>query len=117
MPSESYIFTTRVDPVSPPQGLPPKQCRWEVWWRRRVPPPGPQRLFHAPFIAIVGKPTLSTIGSWGQKKRGRAVLPLDTMSWMVEAWDLIVLDPVHCSLYGRVEISLSLAKNMIRIFL
>lgn len=24
-----------------------------IWWRRRVPPPGPQRLLHAPFIVIV----------------------------------------------------------------
>jgi len=27
------------------------------WWRRRVPPPGPKRLCHAAFIAIVGFPT------------------------------------------------------------
>ena len=24
----------------------------EIWWRRRVPPPGPQRLCHRTFIAI-----------------------------------------------------------------
>src|SRR4051812_9167234 len=29
----------------------------ERWWRRRVPPPGPLRLFHEAFIAIVGFPT------------------------------------------------------------
>ena len=29
----------------------------DLWWRRRVPPPGPQCLFHRPFIAIVGFPT------------------------------------------------------------
>ena len=63
------------------------------WWRRRVPPPGPQRLFHAPFIAIVGKPTLPTIGSCGQKKRGRAALPLYTTSWMERARGLIVPGP------------------------
>jgi len=33
MPSENYIFTTHVDPVSPPSK--------KRWWRRRVPPPGP----------------------------------------------------------------------------
>ena len=27
------------------------------WWRRRALPPGPQRLFHEPFITIVGKLT------------------------------------------------------------
>jgi hypothetical protein len=27
------------------------------WWRRRALPPGPQRLFHTPFIAIVSKLT------------------------------------------------------------
>jgi len=23
-----------------------------LWWRRRVPPPGPMGLFHSPFITI-----------------------------------------------------------------
>ena len=32
------------------------------WWRRRVLPPGPQRLFHKPCIAIVGCPTPEDIG-------------------------------------------------------
>jgi len=26
-----------------------------IWWRRRVLPPGPLRLFHKAFIAIVGR--------------------------------------------------------------
>ena len=28
------------------------QARPELWWRRRVPPPGPMGLFRWPFIAI-----------------------------------------------------------------
>ena len=32
------------------------------WWRRRALPPGPQRLFHAPFIAIVSKLTTTYLG-------------------------------------------------------
>ena len=51
MPSERYIFTARVEPVSPPcLALLPR------WWRRRALPPGPLRLFHAPFIAIASEP-------------------------------------------------------------
>src|SRR5208282_274011 len=51
MPSEKWVFTTRVEPVSPPRPGQPGN-----WWRRRALPPGPQRLFHAPFIAVAGKP-------------------------------------------------------------
>ena len=51
MPSKRWVFTARVEPISPPH--PGHQGNW---WRRRVPPPGPQRLFHAPFITIAGKP-------------------------------------------------------------
>ena len=45
-------FTTRVDPGSPPW-LPPRPasvpCRGgRNWWRRRVLPPGPLRLFRKP---------------------------------------------------------------------
>src|ERR1700722_8778442 len=32
---------------------PGPRTAWEEWWRRRVPPPGPQRLFRKAFIAIV----------------------------------------------------------------
>jgi hypothetical protein len=64
MPGESVAFTTRVEPVSPPGAA--AGIRFVAigiakdggkWWRRRVPPPGPQRLFRKPFIAIVGRPT------------------------------------------------------------
>ena len=57
MPGESRVFTTHVDPVSPPWIHPVGR----EWWRRRVLPPGPQRLFHTSFIAIVGVPTSGTI--------------------------------------------------------
>ena len=57
MPGESRVFTTHVDPVSPPWIHPAGR----EWWRRRVLPPGPQRLFHTSFIAIVGVPTSGTI--------------------------------------------------------
>ncbi|CDX59431.1 hypothetical protein MPL3365_30631 [Mesorhizobium plurifarium] len=33
------------------------------WWRRRVPPPGPNGLFHRLFIAIVGQADETNIGS------------------------------------------------------
>ncbi len=43
-PNASQAFTTYVDPGSPPR------FRWLApegnWWRRRVLPPGPFRLFH-----------------------------------------------------------------------
>jgi hypothetical protein len=41
MPGENHAFITRVDPISPP----PMDVRSREWWRRRVPPPGPLRLF------------------------------------------------------------------------
>jgi hypothetical protein len=53
MPSKSVPFTTRVEPVSPPSAA----DKAGDWWRRRVPPPGPQRLFRAVFIAIVTEVT------------------------------------------------------------
>ena len=55
MPGKNSVFITRVDPISPPNQMPESRISW---WRRRVPPPGPQRLFHKAFIAIVGKPTI-----------------------------------------------------------
>ena len=39
-----------VDPISPPK---------KIWWRRRVPPPGPQLLFQITFITIAYKGTTS----------------------------------------------------------
>jgi hypothetical protein len=38
------------------------------WWRRRVLPPGPQRLFRKPFIAIVGLADLVDIGGAPRKR-------------------------------------------------
>ncbi len=57
MPSEDYIFNARVDPDSPPTEAAQtrkKPCLG-LWWRRRVLPPGPLRLLHKAFIAIVVK--------------------------------------------------------------
>jgi len=58
MPGKNLAFTTRVDPVSPPSGGPLAANigrAAENWWRRRVLPPGPLRLFRKAFIAIVGR--------------------------------------------------------------
>ncbi len=93
MPSESIAFTTRVEPVSPPWSRrlpdspylapPPLAGEGRVeaggnWWRRRVPPPGPQRLFRKPFIAIVGCPTEEDIGCRRGKgnRRGAHIAPI-----------------------------------------
>ena len=60
MPSKSQVFTTHVDPSSPPKKFATAEknihnpsLNRHNWWRRRVLPPGPQRLFHKTFIAIV----------------------------------------------------------------
>ena len=66
MPGKKCVFTARVEPVSPPCAPRPG----EEWWRRRVLPPGPQRLFHAPFIAIAGKPAAGDIGSRAAERKG-----------------------------------------------
>ena len=58
MPGKRRVFTTRVEPVSPPYAPKPR----DRWWRRRALPPGPQRLFHAPFITIVSKLTGHDLG-------------------------------------------------------
>ncbi len=52
MPGEGLPFTTRVEPGSPPQSP-----EGQEWWRRRVLPPGPLRLFRQAFIAIVAVAT------------------------------------------------------------
>ena len=52
MPGKSDLFTTRVEPVSPPFPAADKQ---PFWWRRRALPPGPQRLCQVVFIAIASK--------------------------------------------------------------
>src|SRR5690348_4301349 len=54
LPGKNRAFTTLVDPVSPPST---RSTSGGEWWRRRVLPPGPIRLCHAAFIAIVGFPT------------------------------------------------------------
>jgi len=45
MPGEDHLFTTHVDPGSPPRRTPAVSVGVRNWWRRRVLPPGPQRLF------------------------------------------------------------------------
>src|SRR5580658_7969221 len=49
MPGKRSPFTSLVEPISPP---PKPASRSGLWWRRRVPPPGPKDLFRCPFIAI-----------------------------------------------------------------
>ena len=56
IPGEKQAFT-RASILFRPQ-RPKRASRREIWWRRRVPPPGPHRLLHKPFIAIVGCPTV-----------------------------------------------------------
>jgi len=52
MPGTGQVFTTCVDPVSPPntwQSTPTRPLpKSGIWWRRRVLPPGPLGLFHKP---------------------------------------------------------------------
>src|SRR5690606_5638873 len=50
---KSALYTL-VDPVSPP---PQPALRHGLWWRCRVPPPGPMGLLRQPFIAIAGPST------------------------------------------------------------
>jgi len=58
MPSESRALYTLVDPISPPPK--PGHLSGDLnagagfWWRRRVPPPGPNGLLQRAFIAIAG---------------------------------------------------------------
>ena len=56
LPRASSLFRP---PRSPRTGLPV----WGIWWRRRVLPPGPLRLFRTAFIAIVGDADSRNIGS------------------------------------------------------
>jgi len=46
MPGENHTVSTHVDPVSPPYQGPPvaREAVAGKWWRRRVLPPGPQRV-------------------------------------------------------------------------
>ena len=66
IPNENTAFTTCVDPISPPcyqlltcRGYQTNHWLELIWWRRRVPPPGPLCLLHSTFIAIAGKPATS----------------------------------------------------------
>ena len=59
--AKAALFSTRrswFGPVRDP-GL-----RRDLWWSRRVLPPGPLRLFTQQFIAISGKPAGTHIGVW-----------------------------------------------------
>ncbi|PLW75527.1 hypothetical protein C0081_01465 [Cohaesibacter celericrescens] len=59
MPSKNTIFTPSSILFRPQQKhrfltLHSQRC---LWWRRRVPPPGPIGLLQRPFIAIVTEVT------------------------------------------------------------
>jgi hypothetical protein len=47
---QKLILYALVDPISPPAQAAAMTCG--LWWRRRVPPPGPMGLLRWPFIAI-----------------------------------------------------------------
>ena len=58
MPSKKTIFTPLSILFRPHQ----KPVTWTgLWWRRRVPPPGPLRLFHRRFIAIDASISLNIV--------------------------------------------------------
>ena len=61
-----------------PQQLPPLTCRSSgSWWRRRVPPPGPNGLLRCPFITIAERVGGRNIGDpWRKKKPDRASLTI-----------------------------------------
>ena len=60
MPGKSTIFTPSSILFRPIRNRPTLSG---LWWRRRVPPPGPNGLLHRPFIAIVGQADTPNIGS------------------------------------------------------
>ena len=66
LPRASILFRPRGRPVAVSIGRP--AC---IWWRRRVLPPGPLRLFHKAFIAIVGRADRCNIGTIGGHKKAR----------------------------------------------
>ena len=49
---QKHTLYALVDPISPPSQAAAIICG--LWWRRRVPPPGPMGLLRWPFIAIAG---------------------------------------------------------------
>ena len=52
MPGESTDFTPSSILFRPRHSLQNRCPSCRLWWRRRVPPPGPIGLFRRPFIAI-----------------------------------------------------------------
>jgi hypothetical protein len=60
MPCERVPFTPSSILVRPHQ-KPPANGLCGLWWRRRVPPPGPKGLLRYPFIAIAGEPAKRNI--------------------------------------------------------
>ena len=71
LPRASILFR-------PLRKSPCAEASGDEWWRRRVLPPGPQRLFHRAFIAIVGCPTIVNISIAGagiQRGGGPGGLP------------------------------------------
>ncbi|EBU8131971.1 hypothetical protein BZU93_26335 [Salmonella enterica subsp. enterica] len=72
MPGKSPIFTPSSILFRPQQQ---PSAREGSWWRRRVPPPGPNGLLHRPFIAIVSRADVANIGAHrGKWKAPRAAL-------------------------------------------
>src|SRR5215472_6498655 len=74
MPSERVPFTPSSILFRPQQK--PLRCIFynfghsskptsSLWWRRRVPPPGPIGLLRYPFIAIAGEPAAHNIANRG----------------------------------------------------
>ena len=60
MPSENASFTPSSILFRPRRN--PRNVRFlGLWWRRRVPPPGPIGLLRRSFIAIAGEPALLDI--------------------------------------------------------
>ena len=53
MPGQSPIFTPSSILFRPHQQ--PRHLRCGSWWRRRVPPPGPNGLLHRQFMPIVSR--------------------------------------------------------------
>jgi len=65
-PITAEQYREKVRPLRPRRSYfaPAKAHAWlshlgvsdELWWRRRVPPPGPNGLLRRPFISIAGEP-------------------------------------------------------------
>ena len=70
MPGKSPIFTPS-SILFRPQQKPPSRGIGGFWWRRRVPPPGPNGLLHRQFIAIVRQADSTEYRECGGKLKGR----------------------------------------------